>query len=104
MLFGFAFDELFITLLERKVRAHDFFGVDGKPRPLRYVASYLAACSRVASPADFLVIQRPWPEQTSPGRRPSRPQGARFDGSSGPYRFTDLVAEVRGESARPYLA
>ena len=57
MLFGFAFDELFITLLTRKVRAHDFFGVDSKPRPLRYVASYLAACSRVASPANFLVIQ-----------------------------------------------
>ena len=42
MFFGFAFDELFITLLEHKVKAHDFFGVDGKPRPLRYVASYLA--------------------------------------------------------------
>ena len=34
MLFGFAFDELFITLLECKVGAHDFFGVNGKPRPL----------------------------------------------------------------------
>ena len=49
-----SFDELFITLLRSKVRAHDFAGVDGKARPLRYVATVVnGLLARRVSPVDL---------------------------------------------------
>ena len=91
------FDELFITLLRSKVRAHDFAGVDGKARPLRYVARVLDGLLARRVAGQFLEIQQPWP-------KPAAPAGGAVQQVARTVSLTDLVDEVGGASVRPYLA
>ena len=91
------FDELFITLLRSKVRAHDLAGVDSKVRLLWYVARVLDGLLARRVAGRFLEIQQPWP-------KPAAPAGGAVQQVARTVSLTDLVDEVGGASVRPYLA
>ena len=103
MFIRFVFDELFSAPLKRKVRAHDFCGVDGKARPLRYVATVVnGLLARCVSPVDLRYSDHgPSLPPTDDGRHGCEGAVRRVAQS---VSLTDLLDEARGVSVRPYLA
>ena len=91
------FDELFVTLLRSKIRAHDFAGIDGNARLLQYVARVLDGLLARRVAGRFLEIRQPWP-------KPAAPAGGAVQRVARTVSLTDLVDEVGGASVRPYLA